>query len=71
MAVQKKVKELEEKQKAMAAKYFAEKELNKKAKMLQDLKKGTAQLASYRRNLADIEEKYVTGLYSDAEYEGE
>ena len=71
MAVQKKVNELEAKQKEMAAKYFAEKELNKKAKMLQDLKKGTEQLASYRRNLAAIEDKYVTGLYADAEYEGE
>ncbi len=71
MAVQKKVNELEAKQKEMAAKYFAEKELNKKSKMLQDLKKGTEQLASYRRNLAAIEDKYVTGLYADAEYEGE
>jgi hypothetical protein len=71
MAVQKKVNELEAKQKEMAAKYFAEKELNKKAKMLQDLKKGTEQLASYRRNLATIEDKYITGLYADAEYEGE
>jgi hypothetical protein len=71
MAVQKKVNELEAAQKAMATKYFAEKELNKKAKMLQDLKKGTEQLASYRRNLAAIEDKYITGLYSDAEYEGE
>lgn len=69
-AVQKKVRELEEKQKVMAAKYFAEKDPKKKEKMLVDLKKGTATLAGYRRNLADIEEKYVTGLYSDAEYEG-
>jgi hypothetical protein len=71
MAVQKKVNELEAAQKAMATKYFAEKELNKKEKMLQDLKKGTEQLASYRRNLAAIEDKYITGLYADAEYEGE
>jgi hypothetical protein len=71
LAVQKKVNELEAAQKAMATKYFAEKELNKKAKMLQDLKKGTEQLASYRRNLAAIEDKYITGLYADAEYEGE
>jgi len=67
MAVQKKVKELEEKQKAMAAKYFAEKELNKKNKMLQDLKKGTQQLASYRRNLASIEDKYLNNLYDDGD----
>jgi hypothetical protein len=71
MAVQKKVNELEAEQKAMAAKYFAETELNKKAKMLQDLKKGTKQLASHRENLINIETKYITGLYADAEYEGE
>ena len=71
MAVQKKVKELEDKQKALAAKYFAEKELNKKEKMLVDLKKGTATLAGYRKNLADIEEKYINNLYKDAEYQGE
>ena len=67
MAVQKKVKELEEKQKVMASKYFAEKELNKKNKMLQDLKKGTQQLASYRRNLASIEDKYLNNLYDDGD----
>lgn len=67
MAVQKKIKELEEKQKVMASKYFAEKELNKKNKMLQDLKKGTQQLASYRRNLASIEDKYLNNLYDDGD----
>ena len=36
MAVQKKVNELEAKQKEMAAKYFAEKELNKKSKIFFD-----------------------------------
>jgi hypothetical protein len=71
LAVQKKVNELEAEQKAMAAKYFAETELNKKEKMLQDLKKGTKQLASHRENLINIETKYITGLYADAEYEGE
>ena len=39
--------------------------------MLVDLKKGTATLAGYRKNLADIEEKYINNLYKDAEYEGE
>jgi hypothetical protein len=66
-AVQKKVRELEDKQKAMAAKYFAEKDSNKKEKMLIDLKKGTATLAGYRKNLADIEEKYINNLYKDTE----
>jgi hypothetical protein len=71
MAVQKKVKELEDKQKAMAAKYFAEKDPNKKEKMMPDLKKGTTQLAAYRRNLADIENKYITRLYADEELSAE
>jgi len=65
MAVQKKVKELEDKQKAMGAKYFAEKDPKKKEKMMPDLKKGTAQLASYRRNLADIEDKYINSIWDD------
>ena len=42
-------------------------ELNKKNKMLQDLKKGTQQLASYRRNLASIEDKYLNNLYDDGD----
>ena len=65
MAVQKKVKELEDKQKAMGAKYFAEKDPKRKASMMPDLKKGTAQLAAYRRNLADIEDKYINSLYDE------
>jgi hypothetical protein len=64
-AVQKKVRELEDKQKAMGAKYFAEKDPKKKEKMMPDLKKGTAQLAAYRRNLADIEDKYINSIWDD------
>ncbi len=66
-AVQKKVRELEEKQKAMAAKYFAEKDPKKKEAMMPLLKKGTEELAARRRNLADIEEKYINNLYKDVE----
>jgi hypothetical protein len=66
LAVQKKVNELETIQKEMAKKYFAETELNKKNKLLQDLKAGTKLLASFRKNLFNIENKYVTGLYADA-----
>jgi hypothetical protein len=66
-AVQKKVRELEDKQKAMGAKYFAEKDPKKKAAMLPLLKKGTEQLAGYRRNLADIEDKYINSIYDDGD----
>ncbi len=68
LAVQNKVRELEEKQKEMAAKYFKEKNYMKRDALLADLKKGTAQLASYRRNLADIEEKYIDSMASPDEY---
>ena len=66
-AVQKKVRELEEKQKSLAAKYFAEKDPKKKEAMMPLLKKGTEELAMRRRNLADIEEKYLNNLYKDVE----
>ena len=66
-AVQKKVRELEEKQKSLAAKYFAEKDPKKKEAMMPALKKGTEELAYRRRNLADIEEKYLNNLYKDVE----
>ncbi|NBU81714.1 MAG: hypothetical protein EBS55_08720 [Flavobacteriaceae bacterium] len=66
-AVQKKVRELEEKQKSLAAKYFAEKDPKKKEAMMPLLKKGTEELAYRRRNLADIEEKYLNNLYKDVE----
>jgi hypothetical protein len=65
MAVQKKVKELEDKQKAMGAKYFAEKDPKKKEAMMPMLLKGTKELASYRRNLANIEDKYINSLYDE------
>ena len=67
-AVQKKVRELEDKQKAMGAKYFAEKDPKKKAAMMPLLKKGTEQLAGYRRNLADIEDKYINSIYDDGDF---
>jgi hypothetical protein len=67
LAVQKKVRELEDAQRAMGAKYFAEKNPKKKEAMMPLLKKGTNQLEMYRRNLADIERKYIDNLYKDVE----
>ena len=70
LAVSKKVRELEDAQKALSQKYFAEKDLNKKEALLTQLKKGTQTLNGFRINLADIEEKYLMGLDSDAEFNG-
>ena len=67
-AVQKKVRELEDAQKLLANKYFAEKDPNKKEKMMPVLKKGTDILKSYRRNLADIEDKYMDSLDAPQDY---
>jgi hypothetical protein len=69
LAVSKKVRELEDAQKSLAQKYFAEKDLNKKEALLTQLKKGTDALKSFRRNLSDIEEKYVMNLDADTEFD--
>ena len=69
LAVSKKVRELEDAQKALAQKYFAEKDLNKKEALLTQLKKGTEALKSFRRNLSDIEEKYVMNLDADTDFD--
>ena len=67
LAVSKKVRELEDAQKELSQKYFAEKDLNKKEALLTQLKKGTETLKGFRRNLSDIEEKYVMNLDTDTE----
>jgi hypothetical protein len=67
LAVSKKVRELEDTQKELSQKYFTEKDLNKKEALLTQLKKGTETLKGFRRNLSDIEEKYVMNLDTDTE----
>lgn len=69
LAVSKKVRELEDAQKALSQKYFAEKDSTKKEALLAQLKKGTEALKSFRRNLSDIEEKYVMNLDADTEFD--
>ena len=71
LAVEKKLRELEVAQKAMAQLYFNEKDAKKKAALLDKLKQGTKVLQATRKNLSDIEAKYVMGLDKDAEYQGE
>jgi hypothetical protein len=71
LALSTKVRNLEDVQKALAKKYFAEKELNKKTTLLQQLKKGTDELKKWRARMVKVETDYVMNLDRDAEYEGE
>lgn len=67
-AVVKKIKELEAAQKVLADKYFTEKDLKKREKLMPLLKKGTEVLKSYRRNLANIEDKYMDSFDAPQDY---
>ena len=71
LGLQTKVRELEDTQKELAKKYFAEKELNKKTTLLQQLKKGTDELKKWRARMVKVETDYILNLDADAEYEGE
>jgi hypothetical protein len=68
LALSTKVRNLEDAQKALAKKYFAEKELNKKTTLLQQLKKGTDDLKKWRARMVKVETDYVMNLDRDAEY---
>jgi hypothetical protein len=67
-AVLKKIGELEVAQKALADKFFAEIDPKKKEKLMPLLRKGTDVLKSYRKNLADIEDKYMDSLDAPQDY---
>lgn len=69
LALSTKVRNLEDAQKALAKKYFAEKELNKKTALLQQLKKGTEELKKWRARMVKVETDYVMNLDVDAELE--
>jgi hypothetical protein len=71
LGLQTKVRELEDTQKELAKKYFAEKELNKKTTLLQQLKKGTDELKKWRARMVKVETDYILNLDADVEYEGE
>lgn len=65
MAVIKKIRELEDEQKELAAPYFDAKESGDKEKMksqLELMKKNQSTLDSFRRNLASIEDKYINNM---------
>ena len=64
-----KVRSLEDAQKEMFKKYSAEKELNKKNNLLQQLKKGTDDLKAWRGRMQKAENDYVLNLDRDAELE--
>jgi hypothetical protein len=62
------VRKLEDEQLKLRDKYFAEKELNRKNALMQQLKKGTDELKKWRDRLSKVENEYVMNLDRDAEY---
>lgn len=64
-----KVRQLEDIQKELSQKYFAEKDLNKKEALLTQLKKGTDNLKAWRGRMQKAETDYVMNLDRDAELE--
>ena len=71
LAVQKKVAELVNAQLKMKDEYFGTDDPKKRAALLPAMKKGTEQLKMWRRNLQNIEDKYILNLDKDAEYQGD
>jgi hypothetical protein len=74
LGLQKKVRELEDKQKDLLQPYLAAKKLNNVTainKAVDALKKNQKSLEMYRRNLDTVERQYISTLDKDAEYTGE
>jgi len=73
LGLQKKVRELEDKQKELLQPYLAAKKSNNVTgmnKAVEMLKKNQKSLDMYRRNLATVERDYITSLDKDTEYTG-
>jgi hypothetical protein len=64
------VRKLEDEQLKLRDKYFAEKELNRKNALMQQLKKGTDELKKWRDRLSKVENEYIMNLDKDTEYQG-
>ena len=74
LGLQKKVRELEDKQKELLQPYLTAKKSNNVTainKAVDALKKNQKSLEMYRRNLDTVEKQYITSLDKDAEYTGE
>jgi hypothetical protein len=74
LGLQKKVRELEDKQKQLLQPYLAAKKSNNVTainKAVETLKKNQKSLEMYRRNLQKVEGEYITMLDRDIEYQGE
>jgi hypothetical protein len=74
MALQNKVRELEDTQKALLQPYLDAKKSNNITAMnkaIDALKKNQKTLDSFRKNLSKVETRYIQNLDADAEYEGE
>jgi len=68
LAVQKKVRDLESAQKDLLEKWKSEKDDKKKSMLFDKLKQGTKVLQATRKNLNDIEEKFVNNMSYDTSY---
>jgi hypothetical protein len=74
LGLQKKVRELEDKQKELLQPYLSAKKSNNVTainKAVDVLKKNQKSLEMYRRNLDTVERQYISTLDKDAEYTGE
>lgn len=68
LAVQKKLRELEDEQKKMLKQWQDEKDPKKKEQILDKMKKSTKTLQSVRKNLNNLENNYINNMSYDTSY---
>jgi hypothetical protein len=68
LAVQKKLRTMEDEQKKMLAQFKSEKDPKKKRSILDKMKDGTKRLQKVRANLDDIENEYINKMSYDTSY---
>jgi hypothetical protein len=68
LAVQKKLRTMEDEQKKMLAQFKSEKDPKKKRSILDKMKDGTKRLQKVRANLDDIENEYINKMAYDTSY---
>jgi hypothetical protein len=68
LAVQKKLRELEDEQKKMLKQWQGEKDPKKKEQSLDKMKKGTKTLQAVRKNLNNLENDYINNMSYDDSY---
>ena len=68
LAVQKKLRELEDEQKKMLKQWQGEKDPKRKEAVLDQMRKGTKKLQAVRKNLNDLENDYINNMAFDTSY---